>query len=310
MAHASLGRAYADLDQSDLAAASIERAWQLRDHLSEPERFFLTALYQLLVKGNIEAAQQICETWAQAYPRELRAHSMLSGGINKIAGRLERARAEALKAIDIDPDFAMSYYSLGSNSLYLGRVEDADGALAAAAARGLDIDEFIMLGYDIAFVNGDKARADREADRARARSGGESWMSAREAVVEAYAGHLQAARRISQRAVVQAQQAGQEETASLWEAGAAVREALFGNKTAATERASNVLQLSPGREAQYGAALAIALAGDSSRAQAIADDLERRFRKTRQCASVTCRRFAPSLRSTAESPSVRWSRSR
>ena len=102
-------------------------------------------------------------------------------------------------------------------------------------------------------------------------------MSAREAVVEAYAGHLQAARRISQRAVVQAQQAGQEETASLWEAGAAVREALFGNKTAATERASNVLQLSPGREAQYGAALAIALAGDSSRAQAIADDLERRF---------------------------------
>jgi len=277
MAHASLGRIYADLDQSDLAAASIERAWQLRDHLSEPERLSLTASYQLLVKGNIEAAQQICETWAQAFPREPRAHNMLSGTVHKAAGRLERARAEARKAIDLDPDFAISYYSLGANSLYLGRVEDADGALGAAAARGLDIDEFIMLAYEIAFVKGDKARADREAARAKARPGGENWMSAREAFVEAYSGHLRAARSLSQRALLQAQQAGQHERAALWEAGAAVREALFGNRAAATESAFHVLQLSPGREAQYGAALAIALAGDTSRAQAIADDLQRRF---------------------------------
>src|SRR5438045_1078527 len=46
MAHASLGRIYADLDQSDLATASIERSWQLRDRASEAEKFFLTANYQ------------------------------------------------------------------------------------------------------------------------------------------------------------------------------------------------------------------------------------------------------------------------
>jgi len=102
-------------------------------------------------------------------------------------------------------------------------------------------------------------------------------MSAREAFVEAYSGHLRAARSLSQRALLQAQQAGQHERAALWEAGAAVREALFGNRAAAAESAFHVLQLSPGREAQYGAALAIALAGDTSRAQAIADDLQRRF---------------------------------
>jgi DNA-binding winged helix-turn-helix (wHTH) protein/tetratricopeptide (TPR) repeat protein len=277
MAHASLGRMYADVDQSDLAAASIERAWKLRDHLSERERFQLTATHQLLVKGNIEAALQICETWAQAYPRDPRPHTMLSGGVNKIAGRFERARNEARKAIELDPDFAMGYYSLGADSLYLGRVEDADNAINAAASRGLDIDEFVMLGYDIAFVKADNARAEREAARAKARPGGENWMSAREAFVEAYSGHLKAARNMSERAVAQAQQAGQQERASLWEAGAAVREALFGNKAAATERAVRALQLPAGREAQYGAALAIALAGDSSRAQAIADDLERRF---------------------------------
>jgi DNA-binding winged helix-turn-helix (wHTH) protein/tetratricopeptide (TPR) repeat protein len=277
MAHASLGRMYADLDQSDLAAASIRRAWELRERLSDPERFFLTALYQTLVTGNMEAAQQTGEAWARAYPREPRAHMMLAGMVHKVPGRFEKALAEARRAIEIDPDFAISYYSSGVNSLYLGRVGDAEGALRAAAARNLDIDEFIMLGYDIAFVTQDQTRLEGEAARARARSAGENWMSAREAFVAAYSGHLQAARSMSQRAVLQAQQAGQPERASLWEAGAAVREALFGNRAAASERALDAMRLSHAREVEYGAALALALCGDSSRAQTLADDLQRRF---------------------------------
>jgi eukaryotic-like serine/threonine-protein kinase len=61
MAHASLGRIYADLDQSDSAAASIARAWQLRDRASDQEKFFITANYEMLVTGNLEAALQTCE---------------------------------------------------------------------------------------------------------------------------------------------------------------------------------------------------------------------------------------------------------
>jgi tetratricopeptide (TPR) repeat protein len=149
--------------------------------------------------------------------------------------------------------------------------------LSAAAAHGLDSDEFIMLAYDIAFLKGDKGSMAREATRARARPGGENWMSAREAFVTAYSGHLHEARSISQRAVVQAQQAGQPERASLWEAGAAVREALFGNTTAARERALNALKLSHDREVQYAAAFALGVSGDFSRALALADEMQRRF---------------------------------
>jgi len=102
-------------------------------------------------------------------------------------------------------------------------------------------------------------------------------MSAREAFVAAYSGHLQEARNISRRAVVQAQQAGQPERASLWEAGAAVREALFGNRTIATDRARAALSLSYDREVEYGAALALSISGDSARAQYLADDMQKRF---------------------------------
>jgi predicted Zn-dependent protease len=82
---------------------------------------------------------------------------------------------------------------------------------------------------------------------------------------------------MSRRAVDQAQQAAQRERAGLWAAGAAVREAFFGNAVEARRGARTALQLSNGREVQYGAALALTLSGDSGQAKALADDLERRF---------------------------------
>jgi tetratricopeptide (TPR) repeat protein len=118
---------------------------------------------------------------------------------------------------------------------------------------------------------------DGQAIRARARPGGENWMSAREAFVAGYSGHVRDARTISHRAVFQAQQAGQPERASLWAAGAGVREALFGNKGAAAEWAASALQLSHTREVLYGTALAFGISGDSPHAEALAGELENGF---------------------------------
>ena len=202
---------------------------------------------------------------------------MLSGMINKVAGRYEKAAAEARKAIELDPDFAIVYYSLAVNQVYLDRLGEAEDTLRRAAGRGLEIDEFVMLEYDIAFLRGDQTGMEREAARARGRSGAENWISNKEAFALAYSGHLQQARSMSRRAVDQAQQASQRERAALWEAGAAVRDAFFGNASEARKRAMAALELSKNREAEYGAAFALALSGDSSQAQALADDLERRF---------------------------------
>ena len=133
-------------------------------------------------------------------------------------------------------------------------------ALGRAAGRGLEIDEFAMLGYDIAFLKGDREGMERQATRARERSGAENWISSREASALAYSGHLQQARSLSRRAVDQAEHAGQRERAGLWEAGAALREALFGNALEARQRATAALELSKDWETEYGAAFALALA--------------------------------------------------
>jgi DNA-binding winged helix-turn-helix (wHTH) protein/Tfp pilus assembly protein PilF len=277
MAHAALGRMYADLDQSDLSAQSTTRAWALRDRASDRERFFITAGYQTLVTGNLDEARQTCEVWARTYPRDALPRTQLAGYINKFAGRYEKAASEARKAIELDPDFAIGHYNLAVNQAYLGRLHEAKDTLRRAAERRLEIDEFVMLAYELAFLQSDHDGMDREAARARERSGGENWIASREASALAYSGSLRMARSMTDRAVAAAKQAGQLERAGLWEAGAAVREALFGNAPESRARATAALRLSKDRETEYGAAFALAVAGDRSAARELADDLEKRF---------------------------------
>jgi len=133
------------------------------------------------------------------------------------------------------------------------------------------------LRYDVAFLKDDKAGMEREAALAKGKSGTQDWIFDHAAFVTAYTGHLQEARRMSQRAVDFAQEAGYREKAALFEARVALREAFFGNATAARRRAMEGLALARNREVQYGAAFALALSGDSSQAQTLADDMEKTF---------------------------------
>ena len=80
------------------------------------------------------------------------------------------------------------------------------------------------------------------------------------------------------------------------ETGAALWEAFFGNAPAARQGAVAALELSKDRDVEYGAAFALALSGDSSRSQALANDLETRFPEDTAVRFIYLPRFAPSSR--------------
>jgi DNA-binding winged helix-turn-helix (wHTH) protein/tetratricopeptide (TPR) repeat protein len=276
MAQATLGREYANIDEFDRSRESTTRAWQLREHASDSEKFFIDANYQILATGNLEQARQTCEAWARAYPRNPVPLTMLAGFPSKAEGRYEQAVTATRKAVELDPDFAIAYYNLAVNNAYLGRFDEAENTLRRAAGRGLEIDEFLMLQHDIAFVKGDTAAMARVGAQARERSGAETWVDDKEASALAYFGHLHQARVLTQRAVDQGIQAAEPERVALWHAGESLREAWFGNAAEARKNADSALKLSKNSEVEYGAALALAIVGDS-RAPALADDLEKRF---------------------------------
>src|SRR4029077_1402155 len=70
MAHATLGVAYSNLTQGDLAASFIRKAFDLKERASERERLYISSHYYDLVARELEKAVEIYEQWVQTYPRD------------------------------------------------------------------------------------------------------------------------------------------------------------------------------------------------------------------------------------------------
>lgn len=277
MAHAMLGRAYGDMGETILSVKSTSRAYDLRAHLSDQERFFIVTSYDMVVTGDLERARQACEAWEQSYPHELKPHIFLSGIIYPVLGRYEEAVQESKKAVEADPSFAIGYNVLAMSYQALNRFEEAKQTLRQASERGLDLPDSLMSRFQLSFIKGDQNGMQSVSTAALKESSVEDAIVDEQAFAEAYVGHMQEAIRKSQHAVNLGQQSSERDRAALYEAGAAVREALFGEAAIATESAGAVLRLSQSRDAQYGAAFALALAGDQSQAATLTADLEKRF---------------------------------
>jgi eukaryotic-like serine/threonine-protein kinase len=276
MAHALLGRIYGDTKDPARSAESLRKAYELRDRTSHAERFFITFNYELQVTGNLEEAQRTGESWMETYPRVLQAPSLLSMVYQNL-GKYEKSVEAAKRAIDISPDFPFGPANLAWAYLFLERYGDAESTVQQAAGRKLAVADLLVLPYVIAFYKNDHAGMERAAVAAKDSVEAADWMTNIEGSVLAYSGQLQHARTKTRQAMNLSEQAHEQEKAALFEAGAAVREALFGNTREARQAAKAALEISQNRDVEYGAAFALILSGDEVGSEALAKDLERRF---------------------------------
>jgi serine/threonine protein kinase len=276
MAYASLGTSYWNLGESRLATENSLKAYELRDRVSEREKFYIESQYYLDGTGDLEKARQAYELWAQTYPRDdVPPHNLRA--VYDSLGQYDKALAEARAGFRLDPTGGLSYAGMVNSYRYLNRLEEAQAMAEDAQAKNLDSPFLRLLLYDLAFLNNDAAGMARHVAWASGKPGVEDVLLALEADTAAYFGRLGKARELSRQAVASAERAEEKETGAGYEAEAALREALFGNAAEARQRVAAALGLSTGRDMQYAAALALALAGDAAWAQGLADDLAKRF---------------------------------
>jgi eukaryotic-like serine/threonine-protein kinase len=271
MAYWGMAQSYAFVGETTLAGESQLKAYELRERLSELERLKIEC--DVAPKGDVMKAMRGCELGAKMYPREGFFHDDL-GVYLDLLGRYEAGLKEKLEAVRLAPYNALYCRTLAYGYLYLNRVEEAEAAAKEAPTKCLDAHpEFIL--YDIAFYRGDAAEMGRQVSRATDVPGVEDMLLASDADTSAYFGHLGKARELSRRAMDSAQLAAEKETAAGYYAISALREALFGDAVQAGQQARVAKRRSTGRDLDYGAALALAYAGDATRAQALADDLDK-----------------------------------
>jgi tetratricopeptide (TPR) repeat protein/tRNA A-37 threonylcarbamoyl transferase component Bud32 len=275
VAYAALGTSYMNLGQEILPAQNMKRAYELRDRVSERERFYLEAHYYGTVTGDLEKARQSGNLWAQMYPRDTIPWTNLSVIYTQL-GQPEESLAAARQALRLDSN-GLTYSNFVSSLLSLNRLEEAGTALKEAQARNVDSPYLHQNQGQLAFLQNDAAQLAHEAAWFMGKPGYEDAALAFESDAAAYAGHLGKARDLSRQAVASAERAEEKETAATYEAAAALREAAVGNSEEAKRRVAQALRLSSGREVLFGAALTLSFAGDTVRARLLADDLAKRF---------------------------------
>ncbi len=275
VAYAGLAVDYGNLGQASLAAENAKKAYALRDRVSEHERYRIAALYYFYVTGEKEQAIQVYELWAKSYPHDLVPHGNL-GAIYGALGQYEKAVAETQEALRLEPTVVL-YDNLASNYLALNRPDDAKKAIEQAQERKLDSELLHRAIYQMAFLKGDEAEMERQVAWAAGKPGSEDQLLTFQSDTEAYYGRLVKARDFSRRAVDSAVRNDSKETAALWQVNAALREAEFGNTTAAKQGVGAALTLAPGRDVKLFAALTLARIGETARAKASVEELEKNY---------------------------------
>ena len=273
LAYSNLGIAYVSLRESGLANENFQKAYDHRDRVSEWEKYAISAFYYSYVTEETEKANQTYELWAQDYPRQSAPHNNL--GVNYGAlGQYDKALAETLEAVRLDPDDGTSNGNLVFLYCALNRLGDAKAAYQKSLARKLEYPSLHDYRYGIAFLEGDEAEMRRQVVWATGKLGVEDIFLSSQSDTEAYSGHLVKARELSSRAVESAQRAGEKETAAERRMNGALREMEFGNASRARAETDSALALASTRNVQVVAALVLASAGDIDRAQKMADKLQ------------------------------------
>ena len=275
MAHANLGTAYYDLGEDSLGDESTARAYELRDRVSQREKFYIESHYYYIVTGDLEKARPVFELWQMVYPRDAGPHTWL-GAVYQQLGLLEKTLEQAQESHRLEVTGG-SYNNLVGSYIDLDRLEEARAIAKQAQAKSFDSPNLRFSIYTIAFLQNDTSGMKEQMDWAAGKQPEEEWMLATEASRAAYSGQIGKAQQLWRRARALAERRGTKDTLAGYETDAAWWEAHVGNFAEARERAAAGLVLSRSRDVECRAARELAMAGDAVRAQSLADDLARRF---------------------------------
>jgi tetratricopeptide (TPR) repeat protein len=193
-------------------------------------------------------------------------------------GQYEKATEVTRQGVRLAPDQVAFYVNLANYALALQRFDETRQIIHEAQARKLD--DFVLRNalYALAFLGADSAAMAEQLQWFAGKPEYENFGLALASDTEAYGGHLGKARELTKRAVDSAIRADSKESGAIWHANAALQQAAYGNTTEARQSAAEALKLAPTSQVvESEAALAFAMAGDTARAESLAQDLGKRF---------------------------------
>ncbi len=169
-AYSVLARAYNNSGQLVLAAETAQKAFDLRERVTEREKLHIAAQYYGSVTGELHKEIETLELLTRTYPNDVVARRNLGSRYNTL-GQFEQAIEELREAIRLNPDYGSPYRNLATAYLRLSRIDEARAMADLVVARGFDSINSRTRLFDIAFIQGDTAAMQQQIDWASRRPG-------------------------------------------------------------------------------------------------------------------------------------------
>ncbi len=272
MAYAHMGTVYSDLGDFALAELNGQKAYELREKVSDREKLYIDSHYYTFL-GEMEKAARVYEVWQRTYPKDADPYTDL-GTVYSILGWYEAAREQYRVALRLEPSASYTYLNLGENYAHLNRLDEAEATYRQAEDQRIGEDWLPQKRYELAFLTGDTGEMARAAAIAAGSPSAASVSLSMQADTEAWYGRLRSARKLTRRAVESAEQQHDREVAAAYRAYSGLREAEFGYPQQARADAVAALKLTPNRTVEVMAALALARAGDAAEGLRVVDKLK------------------------------------
>ncbi|MGH9966476.1 MAG: protein kinase domain-containing protein [Pyrinomonadaceae bacterium] len=277
LAYARMASMYYNSRQYDLAAEASQKAFELRDRVSERERLYISAGYYDNSTGELEKYLETLELWKRTYPRDASPPNNLAVKYNEL-GLFDKALEEAREAIRLNPSSASGYSLLAAAFVGLNRFDEAKEIVGQAQAQTLETTAMRRILYRIAFVQGDVTTMQQQIEWVNGKPDeyvAQGWQSE----TAAFSGQLRKAQEFSNRAFELAERRDLKEVAAQIAVGGAGRDALFGDCRQAKEQTAKALSISHSPLTMVNAGNALATCGEFSQTQTIIAELTRRSPK-------------------------------
>jgi eukaryotic-like serine/threonine-protein kinase len=274
-AYSLLGTMYYNLGELELANQAAQKAFDLRDRVTEREKLDIESVHDYAVLGDLDQEIHVYQVWEQTYPRDSVPHQDTAVDLVDF-GEWQQSLAETQAAMRLNPDDGDSYVVMAGDFLALDRIDEAKRILRQGLARGLRHPGLHAILFQAAFLENDPAEMEAQL-KALSNAGDEASALQARSDSDAYHGRLRQARDSWRRAIDLERNRGFKERAASVSAYGALIELEFGNLEVARQGASSSLAIANGQGSRILAAISLARSGDTSGSLALADELNKRF---------------------------------
>ena len=168
LAVAQMSTSNSNLLAFDRARALATRAYELRERVSDRERFYIEARYHDGVTGDAEASLKVYELWAQTYPRDYIPWNNM--GVNwSEFGDYDRSLEPFRRAYQLNPANGLAHSNIAGALHDAGRMDEARTASDQTITRFPNNPQGYVVRLQVACRDGDAAKEKEILQTGRAR---------------------------------------------------------------------------------------------------------------------------------------------